>query len=49
LEEIERLGYKIVEIPVNIKYTKYSISKGQKNLNAIKILLELIYKKLFYK
>jgi hypothetical protein len=49
LEEAKRLWYKIVEIPVNIKYTKYSLSKGQKNTNAIKILLELIYQKIFYK
>jgi len=49
LEETKRLWYKIVEVPVNIIYTDYSLSKWQKNLNAIKILLELIYKKLFYK
>jgi hypothetical protein len=49
LEEAKRLGYKIIEVPVNIEYTNYSLSKGQKNLNAIKILLEIIYKKFFYK
>ncbi len=49
LEEIKRLNYKIVEVPVNIKYTDYSLSKWQKNSNAIKILVELIYKKFFYK
>lgn len=38
-----------IEVPVNIKYTEYSLSKGQKNRNALKILAELIYKKIFYK
>ncbi len=37
------------EIPVNIKYTDYSLWKGQKNRNALRILGELIYKKVFYK
>ncbi len=49
LEEAKKMWYRIVEIPVNIKYTKYSLSKGQKNSNAIRILLELIYQKIFYK
>ncbi|UFX82864.1 DUF2304 family protein [Candidatus Absconditicoccus praedator] len=44
---VNNLSYDMV--PVNIQYTQYSISKGQKNLNAIKILLEIIYKKFFYR
>ncbi|MBS8122234.1 hypothetical protein VAMP_211n1, partial [Candidatus Vampirococcus lugosii] len=44
---INKFEYK--EIPVNINYTDYSIKKGQKNLNAFKILIELIYKKLFFR
>jgi hypothetical protein len=38
-----------VEVPVHIEYTEYSLGKGQKNRNAVKILGELIYKKLFFK
>lgn len=49
LDEIKFHGFKFREIPVSIRYTEYSLSKGQKNSNAIKIVLELIYKKLFFK
>lgn len=49
LDEISRLHLKYVEVPVNIIYTDYSLSKGQKNANALKILLEMIYTKFFYK
>ena len=49
VDEYKRLGVKISEIPVNIRYTDYSLEKGQKNSNAIKILWELIYKKLFFR
>lgn len=38
-----------IEIPVHIKYTAYSLSKGQSNMSAFKILKELIYKALFFK
>ena len=37
------------EVPVTIKYTDYSLSKGQTNLNAFRILMQLIYTKFFYK
>ncbi len=49
LEEAHRLGFKIVEVPVKIKYTPYSLKKWQKNANAFRILLELIYKKFFFR
>lgn len=42
-----RIPYK--EVPVHIRYTEYSLGKGQKNSNAIRILFEMIYKKLFFK
>ncbi len=44
-----RISFK--EIPVHIKYTDYSLQKlhGQKNTNAFKILMELIYKKIFFR
>lgn len=48
-DEIRVLKLQYKEVPVHIKYTNYSLGKGQKNSNAIKILWELIYKKLFFK
>ncbi len=38
-----------LEVPVRINYTEYSLGKWQKNRNALKILAELIYKKIFFK
>ncbi len=49
LDEIKNQKIKFAEVPVKIKYTDYSLNKGQKNSNAVKILLELIYKKFFFK
>ena len=49
LDEIHRLKLRFTEIPVTVRYTEYSLSKWQKNSNAINILLELIYTKLFKK
>jgi Glu-tRNA(Gln) amidotransferase subunit E-like FAD-binding protein len=40
---------RFIEIPVHIKYTEYSLSKGQSNMSALKILKELIYKALFFR
>lgn len=40
-----KIPYK--EIPVAIKYTEYSLSKGQKNGNAINIALKIIWNKFF--
>ena len=40
---------RFIEIPVHIKYTHYSLTKGQSNTSAVKILKELIYKALFFK
>lgn len=49
IDEIKRLWLNFKEVPVNIKYTEYSLWKWQKSGNAFKILFELIYKKLFFK
>jgi len=38
---------KFAEVPVNIKYTEYSLSKGQKASNAINIALRFIWNKFF--
>lgn len=49
LDQIKRLKLKYKEVPVNIRYTQYSLKKWQKNRNAFKILFEIIYKKFFFK
>jgi hypothetical protein len=49
IDEYKRLQLKVVELPVHIRYTDYSLGKGQKNSNALNILFELIYKKLFFR
>lgn len=42
--EIKARKLKFTEIPISVKYTSYSISKGQSNLNSFNILVKLIYK-----
>lgn len=49
VDEYRRLRVNMKEVPVNIKYTEYSLEKWQKNSNAINILLEMIYNKLFFR
>ncbi len=39
-----RLRY--VEIPSEVKYTGYSMRKGQRSFNAVKIIFELAYRRL---
>jgi hypothetical protein len=38
-------------VPVHIRYTEYSIHKvhGQKNSNSLKLWIEMIYKKIFFR
>jgi polyprenyl-phospho-N-acetylgalactosaminyl synthase len=48
-ESIRKHDLRYTEIPVHIVYTEYSLGKGQKNKNALRILGELIYKKLFFR
>jgi len=42
LEEISRLGLRYREVPVTIKYTDYSMAKGQKLSGAFRIIKDLI-------
>ena len=41
--EIHRLHLKFTEIPIHIRYTKYSLKKGQKNTQSAGVLLKLLY------
>ncbi len=40
--EIKKNSLKFTEIPIEVIYTSYSRSKGQKNLNSFEILLKLV-------
>jgi hypothetical protein len=44
LSEIARLKLKYTEAPVTIKYTDYSLRKGQNNLGLFGILWDLLIK-----
>jgi len=42
--EVKKHKLKFTEAPIKIRYTKYSLSKGQQNLNSFNVMLKLIYK-----
>lgn len=46
IEEMSRNKLKYVEVPVTIKYTEYSLQKGQRTSNAFKILFKMVINKL---
>lgn len=39
---IKKHKLRLIEVPIRVIYTPYSLKKGQKNSNAIKILLKLV-------
>lgn len=41
--EIHRLKLKFCEIPIHVRYTPYSLKKGQKNTASASVLLKLLY------
>ncbi len=47
--EIGRKGLKLTEVPITSIYTHYSLKKGQKNINAFRIISKLIYRRFFSK
>lgn len=50
-EQIQKNKMKYKEVPITIRYTEYSTTKAhrQKNSNSIKLGLEMIYKKIFFR
>ena len=46
LEHIAAEKVRYIEYPVSITYTEYSMRKGQKSSNAIRVLLELLMHRL---
>jgi len=47
IDQIAQNKLKYKEVPVNIIYTEYSLSKWQKSLNAINIAIKMIWSKFF--
>jgi glycosyltransferase involved in cell wall biosynthesis len=43
LSEIRRLGLRFAEAPVTVRYTDYSLAKGQKLKDTVRILADLLY------
>ena len=48
-EQMQNNHFKTKEIPVHIHYTDYSLWKWQKNSNSIKLWLQMIYQKIFFR
>jgi len=46
LDEIKKSQLKYQEVPVNIKYTNYSMKKGQTGIDSLKIIKDILIKKL---
>lgn len=47
IDEIFNKNLKWCEVPVTIKYTEYSVSKGQRISNSISIVLDLLINRLY--
>lgn len=47
LELIRKSGKRYIEVPTTVRYTSYSVAKGQSALNSVNILLDLVLRKLF--
>jgi glycosyltransferase involved in cell wall biosynthesis len=46
LTQISRAGFAYEEIPVNVRYTEYSLRKGQRSIHALNIAFDLLVHKL---
>jgi glycosyltransferase involved in cell wall biosynthesis len=47
LELIRKAGVRYMEVPTTVRYTTYSLAKGQSMWNSINILFDLVLRKLF--
>lgn len=47
LDQIRRRRLRCVERPTTIAYTEYSMAKGQSSLNAVKIVIDLMLRRIF--
>jgi hypothetical protein len=46
IDEIRRSGLPYVEVPVQIRYTEYSLSKGQRSSAAIRVAIDYLVDRL---
>ena len=46
LEQVGRRGWRYLEVPVTVRYTDYSIAKGQRSGNALRIAVQVLLEKL---
>jgi glycosyltransferase involved in cell wall biosynthesis len=46
LDQIRSRGWRLAEVPTTVRYSAYSLGKGQGALNAIRIVLQLILQRL---
>jgi hypothetical protein len=46
LDEIARHRLRHIEVPVSIRYTEYSLAKGQRISDAIQVLSEMLVGKI---
>jgi len=42
IDQIQRSGLRYVEVPVSVRYTEYSKTKGQSNVGALRILIDYV-------
>jgi glycosyltransferase involved in cell wall biosynthesis len=47
LSQIRRARLRLVEKPTTISYTAYSMEKGQSGMNAVKIVIDLLLRRIF--
>jgi len=47
LEQVRHAGLRYVEVPTSVRYTPYSLAKGQPLVNAVDIAFDLVIRKLF--
>ena len=47
LSQIRRARLRVVERPTTIVYTDYSLEKGQSSMNAIKIVVDVVLRRIF--
>jgi glycosyltransferase involved in cell wall biosynthesis len=46
LDQIQKSGWRYKEVPVNVYYSRYSLTKGQSSWSALKIALQVLTKKI---
>jgi len=47
IDQVRRSGYRFVEVPVRVRYTPYSLGKGQNARGAIRIVIHYLLGKVF--